>query len=364
MKIEELRSKHAALLDEQKNLVEGDFSADDQVKFDSITTDVEKIENQIRAIEKVAERELAQKKIEKGLESGLTNGDLQADGLKAFAKFLTGGDKVMNMADWDAIRNPQVTTSAAPDGITVPTTTMSYVTEAIDRLASQFQASPKLVALLTAIVGPLDDAKATADSLKTERWIDSAVGTQLDGCGYIVGEKRAGRDDDAYRAAIKYRVFVNISNGTPNDLIKGLKYLIDSEDYQYLEMYPATAILFADGPDVPIDIHDQMQDLAPAGISDVPVLVSYTEKPFRFAKQLPDGNFSTDTGDYLTANGAIIKVSQTANQDTGPTLGGIAAAKLSTGTQYISVGGALLAIHSPETGVIVDSGYHTTGLFT
>lgn len=241
---------------------------------------------------------------------------------------------------------------------------MSYVTDAIDRLASQFQASPKLVALLTAIVGPLDVVKDTTESLKTERWIDTAIGTQLDGCGYIVGEKREGRDDDPYRAAIKYRVFVNVSNGTPGDLIKGLQYLVDSDDSQYLEMYPATAILFANGPSVPIDIHDQMKDLAPAGISDVPVLVSYTEKPFRFAKELPAGNFSVNGGDYLTANGAIIKVTANAQQDNGPTLGGIAPAKLSANTQYINVNGAILVVHSENNQTIMDSGYHTTGLFT
>jgi len=241
---------------------------------------------------------------------------------------------------------------------------MSLVSEAIERATSQFQASPKVLALLEAIVGPLDVVNATTDEFKTERWIDTAIGKQLDGCGYIVGELRAGRDDDEYRKAIRFRVFVNISEGTPDALIDGLRYLIDSDDYQYLEMYPATAIMFANGPDVPIDIHHQMQDLAPAGISDVPVLVSYAELPFRFSKASRNGElFVNGKNDYLTANGSDIQVTAQSIGDTGPTFGGIAPAELTAGDQLIDVNGHILVIHAQNYQTQIESGYHLTGVF-
>lgn len=242
---------------------------------------------------------------------------------------------------------------------------MSLVDDALARATSQFQASPKVLALLTAIVGPLDDSIASMQSLKTERWIDTAIGKQLDGCGAIVGEMRQGRDDDAYRAAIRFRVFVNVSQGTPDALIKGLQYLVDSDDSQYLEMYPATAILFADGPSVPVDIHAQMQDLAPAGISDVPVAVSYTEKPFRFAKELPPGELFVNNGtDYLTANGSDIQVTANSSASDGPTLGGIAPADLfMNDVYYLDIGGSILVVNSPNHQVILDPGHHLTGVF-
>lgn len=241
---------------------------------------------------------------------------------------------------------------------------MSLVSEALERATSQFQASPKVLALLEAIVGPLDVVKATTDEFKTERWIDTAIGKQLDGCGYIVGELRAGRDDDVYRAAIRFRVFVNISEGTPSALIDGLQYLIDSDDKQYLEMYPATAILFADGPNVPVDIHTQMQDLAPAAISDVPVLVSYTELPFRFAKELPLGElFVNGKTSYLTANGSDINVSNASIVSNGPTFGGIAPAELTANEQLIDVNGSILVINSVNHQTIIESGYHLTGVY-
>ncbi|CAB4197967.1 Protein of unknown function DUF2612 [uncultured Caudovirales phage] len=241
---------------------------------------------------------------------------------------------------------------------------MSLVSEALERATSQFQASPKVLALLESIVGPLDDVKTTTDEFKTERWIDTAIGSHLDGCGYIVGELRAGRDDESYRAAIRFRVFINVSEGTPSALIQGLQYLIDSDDKQYLEMYPATAILFADGPNVPVDIHTQMQDLAPAAISDVPVLVSYTELPFRFSKELPLGElFVNGKTSYLTANGSDIKVNNTSIVSTGPTFGGIAPAELTAGEQLIDVNGSILVINSVNHQTIIESGYHLTGVF-
>jgi len=241
---------------------------------------------------------------------------------------------------------------------------MSLVIEALERATSQFQASPKVLALLAAIVGPLDDVTATTDEFKTERWIDTAIGKQLDGCGYIVGELRNGRDDDAYRKAIRFRVFVNVSEGTPSALIKGLQYLIDSDEYQYLELYPATAILFANGPDVPVDIHNQIQDLAPAGISDVPVLVSYAELPFRFSKSYQAGElFVNGKNDYLTANGSDIQVTAQSIGDTGPTFGGISPAELEAGAQLIDVNGSILVIHAQNYQTKIESGYHLTGVF-
>ena len=111
---------------------------------------------------------------------------------------------------------------------------LDYVSIALPRLTGQFANSPKLNAIMAAIVAPLTTLENDADSLNTNRWIDTAIGAQLDGCGYIVGEAREGRDDEAYREAIKYRVFVNVSNATPTDLIRGLKFLTKPTDCQYI----------------------------------------------------------------------------------------------------------------------------------
>jgi hypothetical protein len=240
---------------------------------------------------------------------------------------------------------------------------MSYVSDALSRITSQFERSPKVLALLSAIVGPLESLQSESDSVKTERWIDTAIGSQLDGCGYIVGETRQGRDDDAYRSAIRFRVFVNISEGTPGALIKGLDYLVDSDDKQYIEMYTATAILFANGPNVPVDIQAQIQDLAPAAISDVPVLVSYTELPFRFSKVFNNPKLRLETGDFLTANGLRIRVSSSGGSQSGPSLAGIALPCLAANGARLKIGGSKLRINSPNHNMVFGSDHNLTGVF-
>lgn len=240
---------------------------------------------------------------------------------------------------------------------------LDYAAVAVPRLTGQFENSPKLKALMAAIVGPLTTLESDGDALIAERWIDTAIGKQLDGCGHIVGESRQGRDDDAYRVAIKFRVFVNISKGTPTDLIRGLKFLTNPTDCQYLEAYPATALLFTNGFFVDYKIQAAMQDLAPAAISNVPVAVSFRDKPFRFAKEpIPGELFVNKAADYLTANGSDIQVSQGAPLTGAATLGGVVPAELDVGMGYLDVGGPTLAVYNPNSLNTIGH-YNLTGVF-
>jgi len=227
---------------------------------------------------------------------------------------------------------------------------LDYAPIAVARLTGQFQNSPKLKALMAAIVGPLTTLETDADAVIADRWIDTAFGKQLDGCGAIVGEARQGRGDDAYRVAIKFRVFVNISKGTPTDLIRGLKFLTDPTDCQYLEAYPATALLFTNGFFVDHKIQPAMQGLSPAGISVVPVAVSFADKPFRFSREpIPGELFVNGDADYLTAEGSDIQVSQGGLALGAATFGGCVPAELDVGIGYLDVGGPTLAVYNPNS---------------
>lgn len=228
---------------------------------------------------------------------------------------------------------------------------LDYSAIALPRLTSQFQNSPKVKALMSAIVGPLTTLETDADALIAERWIDTASGVQLDGCGYIVGESRLGRDDTAYREAIKFRVFVNTSKGTPVDMIQGLKYLTDPTDCQYIEMYPATTILFTNGYFVSRTIQPAMQDLSPVAISNVPIAVSFQDIPFRFGKEPPLGElFVNNAQDYLTAQGSDIQVTTQGSATIGQaSLGGVVPAELDVGIGYLDLGGPTLAVYNPNS---------------
>lgn len=241
---------------------------------------------------------------------------------------------------------------------------LDYIALAKSRLTNQFSEAPRITALTEAMITPVQDVEELADDVKNLRWIATASGKQLDGCGYIVGEPRQGRDDEEYRKWILFRIFVNTSNATPEDLMHGLRFLTDPDDVQYMEQYPATAILFTDGPNVPENIQPVMQGLSPAAIADVPVMVTFAHAPpFRFSKEPPAGElFVNNDADYLTANGSDLQVS-VANIDNGARFGGIAPAELDVGGFGLDVGGPWLAINSPEFDTMIESGYHLTGVY-
>jgi len=242
---------------------------------------------------------------------------------------------------------------------------LDYESIAKGRLPNQFIEKPLIRALTGAMVAPLTLVEQLADELRSERWIATAVGVQLDGAGYIVGEPRMGRMDEEYREAILFRIFINTSQATPEDLIKALRFLTHPDDIQYIEQYPATAIMFTDGPDIPSNIQEVIQGLSPAAISDVPVLVTYSHvPPFRFGMSAPPGELfvNSDTA-YLQANSSDIQV-QGQPSATGADLAGVSPGELTAGGMYIDVGGAYLAINTQNFNVIIESGTHLTGIFS
>lgn len=152
---------------------------------------------------------------------------------------------------------------------------------ALTRIVSQFYNSPKLKALLSAIVAPLNVIETDIDDLKTKRWLDTAFGVQLDGLGSLVGERREGRDDETYREALRFRVFINTSQATPPDVMYALRYLTKADNLQYIESWPATFYLYTDGYALTPQITAVMQDLSPAAVASVPIAVSYGHEALR-----------------------------------------------------------------------------------
>lgn len=228
----------------------------------------------------------------------------------------------------------------------------AYVTDTQGRLTSQFREKPRIQAFVGALVGGLADVDAVCDSLATGRWISTAEGVQLDGCGAIVGEIRAGRADEAYRNAIRFRVFANTSQGTPTFLIRGLKFLTAPDDSQYLQAKRKGVLLFTDGMNVDYTIHPIIQNISPAGILDIPVLVSFGETPFRFGSAPANADFFVNSGgadEFLTVNGADLQVTGQQVEDDGQSeMGGLAPPALDVDGSLLLINGALLAITVPS----------------
>lgn len=80
---------------------------------------------------------------------------------------------------------------------------------------------------LTAVLASVQDVENALQQLYRERRIDTAVGTQLDILGKIVGQPRQALDDDTYRRYVRARVATNRSDGLVEDLITITDLIID-----------------------------------------------------------------------------------------------------------------------------------------
>jgi hypothetical protein len=93
-----------------------------------------------------------------------------------------------------------------------------HAARALDRLKQQFRGKPKVEALVTALMGPVQAVEDALYQLLTERGVDTAIGTQLDAIGKVVGQPRGGLSDDTYRRYIRARITANRSSGLVDEL--------------------------------------------------------------------------------------------------------------------------------------------------
>lgn len=160
---------------------------------------------------------------------------------------------------------------------------MDYAALAKSRLTSVFQEKPAIEAVVCALPSQLTLFEDVADQVKNGRSVDTAIGVQLDKIGLSIGELRQGRSDDDYRQALKFRVFLNVSKGRVSDVMYATKYITEADHIQYMESFPATAILYTDGYESNSSTPSAVQDVAPAAISNVPIISSFGSDPFRLS---------------------------------------------------------------------------------
>lgn len=117
--------------------------------------------------------------------------------------------------------------------------------QAIGRFTSQYHEAQKLRALTGAFVDRFKGLEDAAQQLLRERWVDDAIGQQLDELGEIVGEPRLDRGDETYRSAIRLRIILNRSGGEPESVIRFVREAFDAEIVAYTEIYPAKVEIYA-----------------------------------------------------------------------------------------------------------------------
>lgn len=152
----------------------------------------------------------------------------------------------------------------------------NHIERALILLAAQFREtkpdnSPTdFQKLIRAFVSEMQDAENVNWQLYSERSIFTAEGAQLDGLGQILGiDRLPGESDDDYRERLLFQAYINNSTGTPEELIRILKFLTKASEVRYLEIYPAAYQLITDGetfPDPPNQLVEAIASAAPAGV--------------------------------------------------------------------------------------------------
>lgn len=156
---------------------------------------------------------------------------------------------------------------------------------ALALLASQFRGTKangdltnlqKLIKIITGEVQDLEDANW---ELKTERWLSSAIGQQLDEIGVILGLPRLQNEsDEDYRERLQFQIFINTSNGTPEDAIRALYFLTQATHIGYIERSPAFYQMETNGlkfPTPPNQLNEALFSISPAGVNYTPIVATY-----------------------------------------------------------------------------------------
>ena len=172
---------------------------------------------------------------------------------------------------------------------------MVLITNVFERalalLASQFRGTlpngelTNLQKVIKAVTDPAQFVQDVEWQLKTERWLDTAVGQQLDEIGIILGLTRnPGESDEDYRERLKFQIFINISNGTPEQVIAVLQFLTKSTHIWYHELPYAAYQLETNGLTFPVpanDLNTALKRIGPAGVNYPPITATYNvEVPF------------------------------------------------------------------------------------
>lgn len=180
---------------------------------------------------------------------------------------------------------------------------------ALARLAQRYKGKPKLEALLGAFVNRTQGIEDALWQLRTERFIVTAVGVQLDVIGKIVGQPRGNSADDAaYRLRLLARMRANGSSGTVEDIYAVFYALGEvAEDLRLEPFFPAALVLhLEDEPLLDSDalLYAEFLEAARAGAIDAQLHYSASDAANTFT--LPyetalSANYSETGGVYPTS---------------------------------------------------------------
>jgi len=135
--------------------------------------------------------------------------------------------------------------------------------------------------LIRAICSLGQEAEDINWQLKTQRWLSTAIGQQLDEIGILLGLPRnINESDESYRERLQFQIFINVSSGTPEQVIAALAFFTKGDNIGYFERDFAFFQLETNGltfPNPPNVLNDGIFSLSPAGVNYAPIIATYNQ---------------------------------------------------------------------------------------
>jgi hypothetical protein len=190
------------------------------------------------------------------------------------------------------------------------TQTTTHVKDAKALLIEQYRGKVHLEGLLSSFVSQIQVLEDVLFDLLLDRYLTSSSGEQLDLLGRIVGQPRDAKSDADYRLWLRARIRVNISSGTPEDLLAIFNIVADN-DVELKEWYPAGLSMVVAGafPDAAV-VASILSQARPAGVG---ASLEYT---------LADDESEPQTFAFAAGDTAEESEEEGWNEDTGETTGG------------------------------------------
>ncbi len=172
-------------------------------------------------------------------------------------------------------------------------------------LLEEFKGFPNWEKLLDVYSRQIQDLEDMFFELIEKRFIDDAVGVQLDGLGRIIGASRNGLADEPYRVQLRVQIRINRSSGTVEDIISVVALLVAVTNTIHVRVFPPASfvVILNDAvPAVPMELVAPVGNARMGGVgTSIEFTVVDDDNTFTFAsgdiaEADPLRGFSNDAG--------------------------------------------------------------------
>ena len=168
----------------------------------------------------------------------------------------------------------------------------------------------KIFELITPFIDQLQEEEYVLSDLKYKRSISSSEGVQLDKLGTSLNVLRLGDTDEDYRARILFKVYINTSTGTVEQVISFVKNVTGAINVKYEEQQPATIKITTDtmGGVNMQELYDNVSQVIGSGVQLKILYVNPALDAFAFADEngiTTDGRGFADENGVGTGGGAM-----------------------------------------------------------